>query len=149
MDNREKLDAMIAEACGFAGVSLVESDIFRAGKRRTLRLYIDKPEGVTIDDCSKVSRHLSDALDQDPEVVEGAYTLEVSSPGLDRPLKSVADLLRNKGRVLRVTRSTGKPLTGKLLEADENNLTLALKGNAGNVVVPRSEVLVAKVDVQI
>ena len=149
MDNREKLDAMIDEACGFAGVSLVESDIFRAGKRRTLRLYIDKPEGVTIDDCSKVSRHLSDALDQDPEVVEGAYTLEVSSPGLDRPLKSVADLLRNKGRVLRVTRSTGKPLTGKLLEADENNLTLALKGNAGNVVVPRSEVLVAKVDVQI
>ena len=149
MDNREKLDAMIAEACGFAGVSLVESDMFRAGKRRTLRLYIDKPEGVTIDDCSKVSHHLSDALDQDPEVVEGAYTLEVSSPGLDRPLKSVADLLRNKGRVLRVTRSTGKPLTGKLLEADENNLTLALKGNAGNVVVPRSEVLVAKVDVQI
>jgi ribosome maturation factor RimP len=149
LDNREKLDAMIAEACEFAGVSLVESDMFRAGKRRTLRLYIDKPEGVTIDDCSKVSRHLSDALDQDPEVVEGAYTLEVSSPGLDRPLKSVADLLRNKGRVLRVTRSTGKPLTGTLLEADENNLTLALKGNAGNVVVPRSEVLVAKVDVQI
>ncbi len=149
MDNREKLDALIAEACEVAGVSLVEMDMFRAGKRRTVRLYIDKPEGVSIDDCSKVSRHLSDALDLDPEVIEGAYTLEVSSPGLDRPLKSVADLLRNKGRTLRVTRSTGKPLTGKLLDADEDNLTLALKGNAGNVVVPRSEVLVAKVDVQI
>ena len=149
MDNREKLDALIAEACEVAGVSLVEMDMFRAGKRRTVRLYIDKPEGVSIDDCSKVSRHLSDALDLDPEVIEGAYTLEVSSPGLDRPLKSVADLLRNKGRTIRVTRSTGKPLTGKLLEADEDNLTLALKGNAGNVVVPRSEVLVAKVDVQI
>ena len=124
-------------------------DMFRAGKRRTVRLYIDKPEGVSIDDCSKVSRHLSDLLDQEPEVIEGAYTLEVSSPGLDRPLKSVADLLRNKGRLLRVTRSTGKPLTGTLLDADENNLTLALKGNAGNVVVPRSEVLVVKVDVQI
>ena len=117
MDNREKLDALIAEACEVAGVSLVEMDMFRAGKRRTVRLYIDKPEGVSIDDCSKVSRHLSDALDLDPEVIEGAYTLEVSSPGLDRPLKSVADLLRNKGRTLRVTRSTGKPLTGKLLEA--------------------------------
>ena len=149
MDNREKLDALIAEACEVAGVSLVEMDMFRAGKRRTVRLYIDKPEGVSIDDCSNVSRHLSDALDLDPEVIEGAYTLEVSSPGLDRPLKSVADLLRNKGRTLRVTRSTGKPLTGKLLDADEDNLTLALKGNAGNVVVPRSEVLVAKVDVQI
>ena len=149
MDNREKLDAFIAEACESAGVSLVEMDMFRAGKRRTVRLYIDKPEGVSIDDCSKVSRHLSDLLDQEPEVIEGAYTLEVSSPGLDRPLKSVADLLRNKGRLLRVTRSTGKPLTGTLLDADENNLTLALKGNAGNVVVPRSEVLVVKVDVQI
>ena len=85
MDNREKLDALIAEACEFAGVSLVEMDMFRAGKRRTVRLYIDKPEGVSIDDCSKVSRHLSDALDLDPEVIEGAYTLEVSSPGLDRP----------------------------------------------------------------
>ena len=145
----QKLDTLIAQACEAAGVTLVEQDMFRAGKRKTLRLYIDKPEGVTIDDCSNVSRHLSDALDLDPEIIEGAYTLEVSSPGLDRPLKSVADLLRNKGRTLRVTRSTGKPLTGKLLDADEDNLTLALKGNAGNVVVPRSEVLVAKVDVQI
>lgn len=147
--SQEKLDALIAEACEAQHVSLVEFDMFRAGKRKTLRLYIDKPEGVTIDDCSEVSRHLSDALDLDPELIEGAYTLEVSSPGLDRPLKSVADFLRNKGRLVRVTRSTGKPLTGKLVDADEQNLTLLLKGNAGEIVVPRAEVLVAKVDVQI
>ena len=124
----QKLDTLIAEACEAVGVTLVEQDMFRAGKRKTLRLYIDKPEGVTIDDCSNVSRHLSDALDLDPDIIEGAYTLEVSSPGLDRPLKSVAD---------------------KLKAADEENLTITLKGNAGDVVVPRSEVLVAKVDVQI
>jgi len=146
---QEKLNSLIAEACSVAGVSLVELDTFRAGKRKTLRLYIDKPEGVTIDDCSAVSRHLSDALDLDPEIIEGAYTLEVSSPGLDRPLKSVADFIRNKGRLVRVTRSTGKPVTGTLVDADEENLTLALKGNAGTVVVPRVEVLAAKVDVQI
>lgn len=145
----QKLDALIAEACKAVGVTLVEQDMFRAGKRKTLRLYIDKPEGVTIDDCSNVSRHLSDALDLDPDIIEGAYTLEVSSPGLDRPLKSDDDFKRNIGRFLRVTRSTGKPVTGKLLEVDETSLTLALKGNAGNVSVPRSEVLVAKVDVQI
>lgn len=145
----EKLNALIAEACTTAGVTLVEADMFRAGKRKVLRLFIDKPEGVNIDDCSNVSRHLSDALDLDPELIEGAYTLEVSSPGLDRPLKSDADFTRNKGRLLRVTRSTGKPVTGKLVDVDETNLTLALKGNAGNIVVPRSEVLVAKVDVQI
>lgn len=147
--SQEKLNELIAEACDSQHVSLVECDMFRAGKRKMLRLFIDKPEGVTIDDCSNVSRHLSDALDLNPDLIEGAYTLEVSSPGLDRPLKSVADFLRNKGRLLRVTRSTGKPLTGKLVEADEQNLTLSLKGNAGEVVVPLAEVLVAKVDVQI
>lgn len=145
----QKLDTLIAQACEAAGVTLVEQDMFRAGKRKTLRLYIDKPEGVSIDDCTNVSRHLSDALDADPDIIEGAYTLEVSSPGLDRPLKSVADFTRNIGRFVRVTRSTDKPVTGKLKAADEENLTLTLKGNAGDVVVPRSEVLVAKVDVQI
>ena len=123
-----KLDSLIAQACEAAGVTLVEQDMFRAGKRKTLRLYIDKPEGVSIDDCSNVSRHLSDALDLDPDIIEGAYTLEVSSPGLDRPLKSVADFTRNIGRFLRVTRSTGKPVTGKLKAADEESLTLTLKG---------------------
>lgn len=127
----------------------MECDMFQAGKRKTLRLYIDKPEGVTIDDCTNVSHHLSDAFDLDPELIPGAFTLEVSSPGLDRPLKTVADFTRNIGRFVRVTRSTGKPVTGKLVAADEENLTLTLKGNAGDVVIPRSEVLVAKVDVQI
>ncbi|MCF0216037.1 MAG: ribosome maturation factor RimP [Fibrobacteraceae bacterium] len=149
MDNREKLNSLIDEACKAHGVTLVELDMFQAGKRKTIRLYIDKPEGVSIDDCTAVSHFLSDALDLDPEIIPGAFTLEVSSPGLDRPLKSVADFLRNKGRFIRVTRSTGKPITGKLVEADEDNLTLTLKGNAGNVTIPRSQVLVAKVDVQI
>ena len=111
MVSNAKLESLIDAACKANGVTLVECDMFRAGKRKTLRLYIDKPEGVTIDDCSNVSRHLSDALDLDPEVIEGAYTLEVSSPGLDRPLKSVADFVRNKGRFFRVPRRTGKPLT--------------------------------------
>lgn len=145
----EKLDSLIAQACEAAGVSLVEQDMFRAGKRKTLRLYIDKPEGVSIDDCTNVSHFLSDALDLDPEIIEGAYTLEVSSPGLDRPLKSDADFIRNKGRFIRVTRPAGKPVVGKLIEVDEKNLTLALKGKNEEEIIPRDEVLVAKVDVQI
>ena len=146
---QEKLNSLIADACKSASVTLVEADVFRAGKRKTLRIFIDKPEGVTIDDCTSVSHYLSDALDLDPELIEGAYTLEVSSPGLDRPLKSLADFNRNKGRLLRITRSTGKPVTGELLDADEENLKLKLKGNAGEIVIPRSEVLSAKVEVEI
>lgn len=149
LDTREKLDSLIAAACNAASVSLVEADWFRAGKRKVLRLYIDKPEGVTVSDCACVSRNLSDALDADPDLIDGAYTLEVSSPGLDRPLKTDADFSRNVGRRLRVTRSTGKPVAGNLKEFNDESLTLELKGKAGEVVVPRSEILSAKVDVEI
>lgn len=148
MDNREKLDSLIAQACAVVGAELVECDQFQAGKRKVLRIYIDKLEGVTVDDCSKLSRTLSAALDLEEEIIPGAYTLEVSSPGLDRPLKSTRDFERNLNRLLRVTRSTGKPMTGVLKAVDENNLTLTLKGSAGDVSVPRSEILAAKVDIQ-
>lgn len=140
---------MIAAACEAGNVSLVEADLFQAGKRKMLRLFVDKPEGVTIGDCTKVSRTLSAALDLDPDVIEGAFTLEVSSPGLDRPLKSEADFLRNVGRRLRITRSTGKPVTGVLKSVDNECLTVELMGNAGDMQVPRSEILSAKADVQI
>ncbi len=145
----EKLNAWIASVCEETNVSLVEADLFQAGKRKVLRLFIDKPEGVTIDDCSKVSRSLSDLLDSDPECISGAFTLEVSSPGLDRPLKSDADFKRNVGRLLRVTRSSGKPLVGELKTFDSETLTLALKGNAGELSVARSEILSAKAEIQI
>lgn len=146
---QEKLNLMIAAACEAGNVSLVEADLFQAGKRKMLRLFVDKPEGVTIGDCTKVSRALSAALDLDPDVIEGAFTLEVSSPGLDRPLKSEADFLRNVGRRLRITRSTGKPVTGVLKSVDNECLTVELMGNAGDMQVPRSEILSAKADVQI
>lgn len=148
MNNREKLDSLIADACKAVGVELVELDQFQAGKRKVIRLYIDKPEGVTIGDCTEVSRQLSAALDVDEEIISGAYTLEVSSPGLDRPLKSTSDFQRNVGRFLRITRSTGKPVTGILQSVDEQNVTLDLKGHAGLFQVPRSEILSAKVDIQ-
>lgn len=146
---QEKLNSLIATACDSSAVSLVETDLFQAGRRKVLRLFIDKPEGVTISDCTKVSRSLSAALDLEPDLIEGAFTLEVSSPGLDRPLKSDADFLRNVGRRLRVTRSTGKPLTGVLKAVNPESLTLELMGNAGDLEVPRSEILSAKADVQI
>lgn len=148
LDNREKLNSLVAEACEAAAVTLVEFDIFRAGKRKVLRLYIDRPEGVTIDDCEKTSRLLSAALDADEEIVEGQFTLEVSSPGLDRPLKSDADFQRNVGRILRVTRAAGKPVVGELRAFDGESLTIVPKGNAGEVKVLRSEVLSAKAEVQ-
>jgi len=68
----------------------------------TLKVTIDKPGGVTLEDCTRVSRALGHALDVE-DLIEHRYTLEVSSPGLDRPLERVADYEKSIGRLVRVT----------------------------------------------
>jgi ribosome maturation factor RimP len=66
-----------------------------------LRLYIDKPGGIMLDDCADVSRELSELLDVE-EVIQGHYSLEVSSPGLNRPLTKPADYERFAGRLVKI-----------------------------------------------
>src|SRR5438477_10850189 len=79
------------------GVELVEIELKGGGKARTLRLTIDKPEGVTHEDCANVSREVSTILDVEDVVPGGSYLLEVSSPGLDRKLSRAADFERFVG----------------------------------------------------
>ena len=76
---------------------LVDVEFVKEAGNWYLRAYIDKPGGITIDDCEKVSRILSDVLDRE-DYIEEAYYLEVSSPGLTRPLKKAKDYDRNIGR---------------------------------------------------
>jgi len=76
-------------ACERAGVNLIEKELAGAGKRKILRLFIDKSGGVSVEDCAGVSRYLSEELDKEEneKLIDSAYTLEVSSPGIDRPPK--------------------------------------------------------------
>ena len=83
------------------GMELVELEYKREGRDMVLRLYIDKEGGVTLDDCSTVSRELSEILDVE-DFIREHYTLEVSSPGLNRPLKKPADFERYRGRLAKV-----------------------------------------------
>lgn len=93
------------------GVVLVDLEYVREGGRRLLRVYVDKPGGVTLDDCGAFSRALSSCLDQaDP--VPDSYYLEVASPGLDRPLKKDRDFDLFKGR--RVAVRTYAPPAGAI-----------------------------------
>lgn len=94
------------------GMELVEVS-YKLGKGRgLLQLFIDKPGGVTIDDCQSVSRELSAILDVE-DVIPGAYVLEVSSPGLDRPLKSARDFERSLGKpvVVKTRGEQGRQVT--------------------------------------
>jgi ribosome maturation factor RimP len=109
------------------GYDLIEIEHFPNPKHGVLRLYIDKEEGITIDDCSDVSRQISALIDvEDP--VRGQFNLEVSSPGMDRPLRRVKDFQRFTGSKVKL--KTMMPLdgqrnfSGRLLEADEESLTI-------------------------
>jgi len=83
------------------GMELVDIEFAKAGRDSVLRLFIDKEGGVTLDDCADVSRELSAVLDVE-DIIPGHYALEVSSPGLDRPLKTLADYERFAGRLVKV-----------------------------------------------
>lgn len=88
--------AVVALGCELVGIEYHPS-----GRHSLLRVYIDKPEGVTVDDCSAVSYQVSGLLDvEDP--IPGQYTLEVSSPGLDRPLFLARDFERFAGQQVKV-----------------------------------------------
>jgi len=82
-------------------IELVDIEFGRVGRDAVLRLFIDKEGGVMLDDCANVSRELSAILDVE-EVIASAYTLEVSSPGLDRPLKTQGDYDRFAGRLIKI-----------------------------------------------
>jgi ribosome maturation factor RimP len=82
-------------------LELVDIEFVRMGRDAILRLFIDKDGGVTLDDCADVSRELSAVLDVE-EVIPVHYTLEVSSPGLDRPLKKVQDYERYAGHLIKI-----------------------------------------------
>jgi ribosome maturation factor RimP len=109
-------------------LQLVEVDLRGGGKGRMLRIVVDKPEGVTHDDCAYMSREVGTILDVEDAVPGGSYTLEVSSPGLDRKLNGAEDFARFTGsRVKLMTREpveNNRHWEGRLEQFDGKALTL-------------------------
>ena len=106
----EKIANIVVPIVDDEHLELVEIEFKPANKRWLLRVYIDKEGGVTIDDCAYVSRELARHLDVE-DIITQPYTLEVSSPGLTRPLKKSEDFIRNKGKMCRVI--TREAVAGK------------------------------------
>lgn len=154
MDLVQNITQLATKVAESAGLDLVDVEIFRAGKRRVLRIYVGKRDGVNVDDCARVSRDLGTLLDADNVMQDENYILEVSSPGLDRPFKTLKDYRRNLGRFVRV--STREPvegfgnkkvMVGKLQDVGEASITLDLDGTARPI--PLDLILQAKVDVRL
>jgi ribosome maturation factor RimP len=98
---RDKIVELIEPVIESEGMELVDLECLRMKTRWLVRIYIDKEQGVTVDDCSEISNQVGDILAVH-EIPPGPYTLEVSSPGLDRPLTKDGDFIRFKGNTVKI-----------------------------------------------
>lgn len=115
------------------GLQLVDIEYRKEGRDFVLRLFIDKEGGVTLDDCAAVSREFSELLDIE-DFIQEHYSLEVSSPGLNRPLKTDADFERYRGRLVKIR-------TFELVADEEGNKR---KTFLGDLVGSENQIVVVK-----
>lgn len=120
------VEKLAEELLADTGLELVDVEYVKE-KDWYLRVYIDKPEGIDIEDCQALSEKLEKELDE-KNVVPGSYILEVSSPGLDRVLKKEKDFVREAGKIVDVSLyeplDGSKQITGKLIGCEDNALKL-------------------------
>ena len=115
------------------GLDLEAVEVTPAGKRRVLRVAVDKDGGVTLDDIAAATGAVSEALDDEDLMGEQAYTLEVTSRGVDRPLTEPRHWRRNHDRLVRASLRDGSQLTGRVGESDDTGVTLDVSGSRRRV----------------
>ncbi len=123
---RELCESLLTDASHF----IVDVDVSSSGSRSKVKVLLDGDSGVTIDDCASLSRQLG-ALLEEQEVFEGAYTLEVSSPGVDYPLGSERQYRKNIGRSLKIRRADSREIKGKLISAGKNGIEISYTSGKG------------------
>jgi ribosome maturation factor RimP len=142
---RDRIEEALVGPLADRGLDVEAVEVTPAGKRRVLRVAVDKDGGVTLDDVAEATRAVSDVLDGSDVMGEMPYTLEVTSRGVDRPLTLPRHWRRNADRLVKVTLVDGDTVTGRITGCDETSATLDVDG------APRVLVLadVAKALVQI
>ena len=137
-----RVRAAIEPALTGAGFDVEDVAVRAAGKRQLVQVVVDRDGGITLDDVADATRVASAALDEtDP--VKGAYVLEVTSPGVDRPLTLPRHWRRNVGRLVDVKRTDGSTLTGRVTAADDEGADLE-----DGTRVPYADVAKARVEVE-
>jgi ribosome maturation factor RimP len=143
---RKKIADLAEPILNELGFDLVDVEYLSNHGRWVLRIYIDKKGGVTIDDCAAVSVELGDLIDI-KDIIDHEYTLEVSSPGLNRPLRKESDFMRVVGKKIKVRMSMPQKgrrnFTGYLKDLKDRSLFLEVEG--GLINLPFSEIEKANV----
>lgn len=143
---RQALREMLAPPLAAAGMDLEDVEVSTAGRRRLVRVLVDRDGGVTLDDIAVATRAVSGALDAGDPFDEAPYTLEVTSPGVDRPLTQPRHWRRNVDRLVKVLLVEGAGFTGRVLEAGEDAAVLDVQGQRRTVCY--RDVASAKVEIE-
>jgi len=147
----ERVRAIVKDATELAKVEFVHLEFAGAKRNQVIRVFIDRPGGVTIENCSDVSRRIEDVMDTE-DFIPWQYILEVSSPGLDRELYKIADFDRFSGKLAKVKMVAGfdgaKNYNGRIIKVDSDQIVFEDR-TEGEVRLPYSSIAKANLKVDI
>lgn len=143
---RDLLEQVIEPVVASEGLDLEELELSQAGRRSRLRIIVDADGGVDLDRCAEVSRLVSRTLDDSNVMGEQPYTLEVSSPGVSRPLTLPRHWSRATGRLVRAIMFDGDDVTGRVVSAGDGSAVLDVDGASRELAY--TDVRKAKVQVE-
>ncbi len=148
-DLRNRVFSLAEQVAGEEGVSLFDIELLGKGKL-LLRVIIDKKEGVTLDECERFSKSFEALLDVE-NLIAGPYTLEVSSPGLDRPLRNPSDFVDNLGKLARIITKekieNQNFFVGRIKEVRGNDITISV--NEREIVVPFESITKSRLEIEL
>jgi len=127
--SRQRICDALQPVVAAAGYDLEDVSVTAAGRRSVVRVIVDRDGGVDLDDVAEVSRAVSSELDRSDAMGDSPYVLEVSSPGVDRPLTDPRHWRRAAGRLVRVAVTESGQVTGRVSAADDDEVTLEVDGD--------------------
>jgi ribosome maturation factor RimP len=130
---RDRIESELVDPLSALGLDVEAVEISPAGKRRILRVAVDKDGGVTLDDVADATREVARVLDDSDVMGEQPYTLEVTSRGVDRPLTLPRHWRRNADRLVKVTLTDGSVVTGRITGSDDDSVALEVSGERQEV----------------
>ncbi|HEX3828039.1 MAG TPA: ribosome maturation factor RimP [Sporichthyaceae bacterium] len=143
-----RLAAVLRPLCQAAGLDLEEIEVAAAGRRRLVRVVVDRDGGVDLDAVAEISRAISAEMDSSDAMGAVPYVLEVTSPGVDRPLVRPAHWRRATGRLVRVELAGGRTVEGRVVRSDDAGVDLRSDDADACVRVSYGEVAGARVQVE-
>ena len=124
MNVRDRIAEAITPTIEASGAFLEDLNMVRAGKKSLLTVIVDNEVGLNLDQVTEISRNISELVESLPEMGNTPFTLEVTSPGIDRPLTLPRHWRKNHGRLIKITKADGTVVEGRIGEVSENSVVV-------------------------